>query len=175
MPIELQIIRARDFIRLGPQGRFDFASSKLALAELASACQKRGISQAMLDLRALKPGPVPVFSPADLASLVYTFHEMGFSKKDWLAILYSADPHHRARLFAFIGRMRGWNVAAFDNFEEALVWLAGGRPEEPDIMAAMAQPVPMKIQERPARARKVPMPDRHLAGTGGIARRQVRK
>jgi hypothetical protein len=156
MPIELQIIRASDFIRLGPQGRFNFASSKLALAELASACQKRGINQAMLDLRAFKPPPEPIFSPNDLASLVYTFHEMGFSKKHWLAVLYSDDPHHRARLFAFIGRMRGWNVAAFDNFERALFWLAGGKPDEPEILAAIAQPVPMKIQGRPARAKKSP-------------------
>jgi hypothetical protein len=154
MPIELQIIRACDFVRLGAHGRFDFASSKLALAELAHACHKRGINQALLDLRALKPGPVPVFSPGDLASLVYTFHEVGFSKKHWLAVLYGADPHHRARLFAFIGRMRGWNVAAFDNFEEALLWLAGGRTDEPDVNAAIVQPVPIKTQERPARARK---------------------
>jgi hypothetical protein len=156
MPIELQIIRACDFIRLGAQGRFDFASSKLALAELANACHKRGLDQALLDLRALKPAPIPVFSPADLASLVYTFHEMGFTKKHWLAVLYSADPHHRARLFAFISRMRGWNVAAFDNFEEALLWLAGGRPDQPDVHPAVMEPVPMKIQERPARVRKGP-------------------
>ncbi len=154
MPIELQIIRACDFIRLGPQGRFDFAASKLALAELASACHKRGINQALLDLRALKAPPEPIFSPDDLASIVYTFHEMGFSKKHWLAVLYSDDPHHRARLFAFIGRMRGWNVAAFDNFEDALLWLAGGRPDELDVPAAIMQPVPVKTQERLARAKK---------------------
>lgn len=154
MPIELQIIRANDFIRLGAHGRFDFEESKLALANVARACHKRGINQALLDLRALKPGPVPVLSPTDLASLVYTFREMGFSKEHRLAVLYSSDPHHRARLFALIGRMRGWNVGAFDNFEEALVWLAGGRMEEHDVLSAIMQPVPVKIQERPVRARK---------------------
>jgi hypothetical protein len=154
MPIELQIIRACDFIRLGAHGAFDFAASKLALAELAHACQKRGINQALLDLRALKPAPVPVFSPADLASLVYTFHEMGFSKKHLLAVLYGDDPHHRARLFAFISRMRGWHVAAFDNFADAILWLAGGRVDEPDVNAAILQPLPIKMQKRPVRARK---------------------
>lgn len=154
MPIELQIIRLSDFARVGVDGHLDFAASKLALAELACACQKRGIHQAMLDLRGFKPASAPIFSPADLASLVYTFHEMGFRKKHRLAILYSADPHHRVHLFAFIGRMRGWNVAAFDNFEEALFWLAGTRTDELDILAAMGQTVPVKIQERPVRARK---------------------
>ncbi|HTV41326.1 MAG TPA: hypothetical protein VMF08_12165 [Candidatus Sulfotelmatobacter sp.] len=154
MPIELQIIRASDFVRLGPQGHFDLEESKLALANLARACQKRRIFQALLDLRAFTPPPVPIFSPADLASLVYTFHEMGFSKEHRLAVLYTVDPHHRARLFALIGRMRGWNVAAFDDFEDALVWLSGGKTDEPDVMAAMMQPVPINMQERPLRARK---------------------
>jgi hypothetical protein len=154
MPIELQIIRARDFIRLGAQGAFDFAASKLALAELAHACQKRGIHQAVLDLRALKPGPVPVFSPSDLAALVYTFHEIGFSKKHRLAVLYAADPHHRAHLFAFIGRMRGWSVAAFESFEEALSWLSDGRTDEPDIHAAMVPRVSIQVHERRTKARK---------------------
>lgn len=153
MPIELQVIRASDFVRLGPRGRFDFEESKLALANLARACQKRGIYRALLDLRAFTPPPAPIFSPADLAALVYTFHEMGFTKEHRLAVLYSVDPHHRARLFAFIGRMRGWNVAAFDNFEDALLWLSDGQTDKSDVLAAI-MPVPIKMQERPLRARK---------------------
>ena len=154
MPIELQIIRVSDFVRVGTHGRFDFEASKLALANLARGCRKRGINQALLDLRAVTPGPVPIFSPADLASLVYTFHEMGFGKEHRLAVLYRTDPHHRARLFAFIGRMRGWHVAAFDNFEEALLWLSGGTEEDSDILSSILEPVPVNIQERPVRARK---------------------
>jgi len=124
MPLELQIIRAHEFIRLGAKGRFDVAASKAILADLARACRKRGLHQALLDLRALKPGPVPVFKPKDLVMLVSTFREIGFTKKDRLAVLYSSDPHRRTRLFAFISRMRGWSVGAFQNFEEALTWLA---------------------------------------------------
>jgi hypothetical protein len=40
-------------------------------------------------------------------------------------VLYGSDPHHRARLFAFIAKLRGWSVQAFDNFEEAVTWLSG--------------------------------------------------
>ena len=154
MPIELQIIRAGDFVRAGAHGHFDFEASKLALANLARACHKRGINQALLDLRAFKPAPEPIFSPTDLASLVYAFHEMGFSKEHRLAVLYRADPHHRARLFALIGRMRSWNVAAFDSFEDALLWLSGGKEDEPDVLTALMQSVPIKIQKRPVGARK---------------------
>ena len=124
MPLELQIIRASEFIRLGAHGHFDLAASKAALAELVGACRKRGINQALMDLRALHPGPKPVFSPADLIALVNTFREIGFTHQQRLAILYGSDPHHRARLFAFLSTVRGWSVRAFSNFEESLHWLS---------------------------------------------------
>jgi hypothetical protein len=148
MPIELQIIRAREFIRLGAHGGFDLAASRKVLGELAAACRKRGINQALLDLRALQPEPIPRFSAADLASLVNTFHEMGFTEEQRLAVLYTSDPHRRARLFAFISTLRGWNVAAFDSFEKALIWLAGD--EFIDLeSSAKEEKVPLKRAPEP--------------------------
>lgn len=124
--MELQIIRAQEFIRLGAHGHFDLEASKAVLAQLAAACCRRGINQALLDLRALHPGPKPVFSPNDLVTLVSIFRAVGFTHKQRLAVLYGSDPHHRARLFAFIAKLRGWKVQAFDDFEAAVLWLAGG-------------------------------------------------
>ena len=126
MSLELQIIRASEFIRLGAQGHFDLAASKAALAVLARACRKRGIDRALMDLRALRPKPKPVFSRADLIALVNTFHEAGFTRQDRLAVLYHSDPHHRTRLFAFLSTLHGWTVRAFDDFEAALHWLSSG-------------------------------------------------
>jgi hypothetical protein len=131
MPIELQIIQASEFVRMNPRGIFDLAASKMALCELAHACHKRGIHQALIDLRALQPGPKPVFTPADLAELVDTFCEVGFTRRHRLAILYRTDPHRRARLFAFLSSMHGWAVQAFDDFEKALLWLSSGRGPGP--------------------------------------------
>ncbi len=124
MPTELHVIRASDFVRLDASGDFDLDASKAVLGELACACRKRGIDRAMLDLRAMLPTPTPRFSPTDLAKLINTFREIGFTHQQRLAVLYSSDPHHRARMFAFIGTLRGWHVAAFGNFEEAMVWLS---------------------------------------------------
>ena len=126
MPLELQIIRAQEFVRMGAHGHFDLKVSKAMLAELARACCKRGIKQALLDLRALHPGPKPVFSPNDLVTLVNTFREVGFTHKQRVAVLYGSDPHHRARLFSFIATLRGWKVQAFDSYEQAITWLSGG-------------------------------------------------
>ncbi len=129
--MELQIIRAQEFIRLGAKGHFDLKASKAVLAQLGAACWKRGIKQALLDLRALEPQPKPVFSPNDLVALVDTFCKVGFTHELRLAVLYGSDPHHRARLFAFIAKLRSWKVQAFDSFEAAVMWLsAADKPAE---------------------------------------------
>jgi hypothetical protein len=155
MPQELQIIRASEFIRFGAQGHFDLPASKAALAEIAGLCRKRGIAHAMMDLRALHPGPKPVFTPADLAELVGTFREVGFTQQERLAILYGADPHHRARLFAFLSTMHGYAVRAFGAFEEALLWLSSGE----EACSARRRPpgekqVPVRFLKRKAKAAK---------------------
>ena len=173
MPLELQIIRASEFIRLGAQGHFDLAASKAALAELAGACRKRGLNQALLDLRALHPGPKPVFSPADLIALVNTFPEIGFSHQERLAILYHSDPHHRARLFAFLSTVRGWSVRAFDNFEEALHWLSSEQETATSLSRSPAgKRIPVRDVKRDAKPRHppIPLPDDQASEPGGHKR-----
>ena len=156
MPTELQIIRASEFVRVGPQGDFDLEASQLVLSQLAAACRRRGISRALLDLRSLQPEPVPIFSPTDLATLIGTFRRIGFSEQDHLAVLYTVDPHHRARMFAFIGKLRGWAVSAFDNFEHALAWLSDGPvAEESTTSAGQAERIPVAtVSSEKNRARK---------------------
>ena len=120
MPLELQIIRAAEFLRLGPKGQFDMVASCAVLTELAKACRTRGMDRALLDVR---EATAPL-EPKELAALVNIFHEIGFMQNQRLAILHSGDPFRRARTFALISRMRGWKVRAFGDFEEALGWLS---------------------------------------------------
>ncbi len=172
MPIDLEIIRAREFIRLGARGRIDLKASKLVLAELAGACRKRGINQAMLDLRALPaPGPKPVFSEQDLVSLVNTFHEIGFTKRQRLAVLYHSDPHRRAPMLTFIAKQRGWNVQAFKNFEDALIWLSHAdepKAEMADTLGKQKVPVHnLKSLKTSATARQAPQPAIRIKSDGG--------
>lgn len=149
MPLELQLIRASEFIRLSADGHFDLETSKAALATIARACRKRGIERAMLDLRALRPGPKPIFSSRDLASLVNTFHEIGFTRKQRLAVLYTSDPHARARMFSFISTIHGWQVRGFSSFEDAIFWLS----EEPTGDNCLASKT---VTSSPARVRPLP-------------------
>lgn len=150
MPLNLQIIKASEFIRLGAKGRVDVKESREILAEIARACRKRGVNRALLDVRAVHVGPKPVFSLQELARLVRTFHELGFRKEHRLAVLYSADPHHRARLFAFLSNLHGWQVRSFHEFEEAIVWLWQTEPGEKIQPRERAEQVPVKVRQRAA-------------------------
>ena len=143
MPIDLQIIRASEFVRLATPELLDFAASKAALELLARACRKRGVDRALLDLRALPMPAKPLFKPTQLAALVETFREAGFARQQRLAVLYKSDPHYGVRMFAFIGALKGWQVRAFEDFEQALHWLSEekgrkGQPGEKEVPVQLA-------------------------------------
>jgi hypothetical protein len=126
MPIELQIIRASDFVRLDADEQLNFEESKKVLQDLARACRKRGLDHAMLDLRELPVPDKPRFTDAELAAAVNAFREAGFSSRQRLAILYRQDVYGKLRNFTLFSRMRGLNVQAFHEFEEAMQWLWEG-------------------------------------------------
>jgi hypothetical protein len=148
MPVELQIIRASEFIRLGAPGRLDLASSREIIQQLARACQRRGIDRALLDLRDVHPGGTPMLSRKELVSLINTFCSSGFSHRLRLVLLYSSDPHHRARMFALISVLRGWNVKASEDFEQALHWLSEEQDAD-DRTEQGLQEVPVRKTKRP--------------------------
>ena len=152
MPTDIQIISANEFVRLDPQRHLDFETSKEALRVLAVACRLRGIERALLDLRAL---PIPakrLFTTAELAALVATFREAGFTAQHRLAVLYRRDPHGGARMFAFIGFMRGWQVRAFSEFEPAFVWLSEAKEKRP---ARRGQSIPIAFREQRPSVKRV--------------------
>ena len=154
MPLNLEIIRFSEFVRLGAQGRPDLAASREALLQLAAACRLRGVHRALLDLREVHPGPVPALTTDDLAALVSTFREAGFSRSHRLAVLYAEDPHHRTRQFAFLTTMHGWNVKASDNFEELLLWLSRG--VQGDVRnEAGKQKIPVHVKTPNERTRQI--------------------
>jgi hypothetical protein len=150
MPVDLQIIRACEFVRLGAHGEFDFESTRAALITLAGACRKRGLERALIDVR----GASSNLTSNDLAALVDAFSEAAVSTQLRLAILHTGDQNYRARLFAFFSAMRGRKVRAFESFEDGLDWLStqndsdaerraaepGGRPRSRKKITAKQEP-----------------------------------
>jgi len=171
MPVELQVIRASEFVCLDTHEHLDFEATQNALQALAHACRKRGLNRALLDLRTLPIPPKPQFTPTELAALIRTFREAGFSRHDRLAVLYRVDVYGGVRTFAFFGRMRGLQVQAFTEFESALSWLS----ELPETQVESHQgEVLVPITKRPREIKRltVGVPSR---GHGSSAPRQVRR
>jgi hypothetical protein len=124
MPVELQVIRASEFVCLDANEHLDFEASRKALQGLAQACVKRGLDRALLDLRGLPILPKPHFNITELAALVGAFRSAGFTRQQRLAILHEHDVHGIVRNFTFFSRLRGLQVQAFRDFERAMRWLA---------------------------------------------------
>jgi hypothetical protein len=145
MPLELQVIRASEFVRLDAHAHLDLEASKRVLQGLAHACRKRGVVCALLDLRKLPVPPKPHFTPKELAALVSTFHDAGFSRPQRLAVLYQHDVHGGIRNFAFFSRMRGLDVQAFTDFETAFLWLTEAQQGKPEHASGE---IPVPITQR---------------------------
>ena len=135
MPAEFQIISAREFIRFGAHGHLDWDESCAALTQLARSCLDRGIDRALLDVRDVRSD----LTQEQLMALVQTFHDVGFKDHHRLAVLHGEDREARARLFAYFAAHRGWDVQAFDNFEDAIGWLAIAEEADWDV-EGVAQP-----------------------------------
>ena|ERR1043166_5179588 len=172
MAVELQIIRAREFVSLDADEHLDFEASKEALQSLAEACVKRGLERAMLDLRDIPAPPKPMFTPTQLAALVRTFWQAGFGSRQRLAVLYREDPYGGARLFAFIGRIHGWQVRAFTEFEEAFLWLSKQR-DGPCGLREDEVPIPITIRRNEIKS--MPIVQATARGHDTRRRRLVRK
>jgi hypothetical protein len=96
----------------------------------------------MVDLRSLPILPKPQFTPTELATLVSTFRDAGFTSEQRLALLYQSDVYAGIRTFAFISRMRGLRVQAFTDFETALEWLSEEGENRADKVPAEV-PIPV--------------------------------
>ena len=155
-PVELHVIRFREFVRLDAHGHLDVAASHALLSRLAQVCRKRGLDRALLDGRDIQAE----LTPDEIASLVRDLAEMGFTRNQRLALLHRGDPHRRAALFALIAKLRGWKIRAFGNFEEAVDWLSIG-PE------ARSRP-PSCAEQIPLRTRKELSPVRHRSSESRI-------
>jgi hypothetical protein len=171
MPVELQVIRASEFVCLDAHEHLDFEASQNALQALAHACRKRGLNRAVLDLRTVPVPDKPQFTPTELAALVRTFQQAGFSRRERLAVLYALDVHGGVQTFAFFGRMRGLHVQAFTEYEAALNWLS----ELPETQVESSQgevSIPIAKRQRQIKKLTVGAPPPRASST---AHRSVRR
>lgn len=127
MPVNMQIVKANDFIRLDAKGEVNLEESWQALAALAKQCVDLGVDYALLDVRKAQSD----LKVTDVYRLAHAFEHVGFSKHHRLAVLHPYAGK-RAEIFAAFASDRGWHVRAFDDFEEAIEWFNTSLPlDEP--------------------------------------------
>jgi hypothetical protein len=118
MAYNLQVVKTSDFVRMDGKGNLDLVESRRALERIAKTCIERGASCALLDVRKVHSD----LKYEDLYTLITAFNAMGFRKDHRLAILHRYSGGEKADFFALCASTRGWNVRAFDNYEEAIEW-----------------------------------------------------
>lgn len=130
MAFQLQVVKTSDFVRLDAQGRPDLERTRQVLEAVARECLTRDVNCALIDVREAQ-GDLTL---TDLFTLVCAFQAMGFRKEHRLAVLHRYTRGEKAEFFAMCAASRGWNVRAFDEFEDAMAWFAEPLEEGNDAM-----------------------------------------
>ncbi len=118
MGIRLHVIHAKEFVKMTPDGRFDFESTRKILVE-AVAAGAAGV-EILLDFRN---------ATADLAmaDIYYLAAELSRSKDVYrkkIALLVTPEQKwDQAKFFELCSVNRGLDVGAFNSYEDAINWL----------------------------------------------------
>jgi hypothetical protein len=78
----------------------------------------------------MRQAQAPAMKLSDLYQLALAFKEMGFRKSHRLGILHRYRAGERAEFFALCAGDLGWNVRAFEEYEEAMEWFGVALPAE---------------------------------------------
>jgi hypothetical protein len=120
MDLNLRIIHAKDFLNVTPTGEVELNKSKQSLLDLASLNAAPRQYDILIDTRQ-KTGYLTL---ADIAELVEIMVEHRDSFRSKLAVL--ARPGlglDHAKFMELYATNRGFQVAAFSEFEDAINWL----------------------------------------------------
>ncbi|HZF41631.1 MAG TPA: hypothetical protein VE715_22620 [Blastocatellia bacterium] len=120
MDLNIRVIHARDFLKVTPTGEVELETSKKTLLNLASLNAAPRQYDILIDTRQ-KTGYLTL---ADITELVEVMLEHRDSFRSKLAIL--ALPglgFDHAKFLELYATNRGFHVAAFMDFEEAMNWL----------------------------------------------------
>lgn len=120
MPIDVKVIRAKDFIKATPNGELDFEASTRLLLQVASVASALSDYAVLLDTRNAESK----LSATDLYYLALELQKHSdtfFLRKT--AIICPQKRFDKAEFFALCAENRGFQVSAFTLFERAMEWL----------------------------------------------------
>ena len=126
MDLNFRIIHAKDFLKARPTGEYDLEMAKQALLELAAENAAPRQYDVLIDVR----GASYSLSFFDITEMVQVMIDNRDSFRSKLAILtVPGQRFDTAKFMELYADNRGFRVAAFEDFEEALYWLAASEAE----------------------------------------------
>ncbi len=121
MDLNIRIIHNREFVMTAPSGAVDIEKSRQMLLKLASMTMPPNDYDILIDCREVTSQP----TITDIIQIVSFMLDHRSSFRNKLAILTHPGTRLEVAKFAELyAQNRGLKVAAFDNFESAIMWLS---------------------------------------------------
>jgi hypothetical protein len=120
MSHHIKIVPANEFVRTNAKGEFDLEETKNLLLTVLSKMKDANIYDVVLDVREAYSKMAGV----EVLKLFTHLHHLGSLRNRKIAIVYRPkDDLDRAKMFEVCAQKRGYQVGAFQDFEEAITWL----------------------------------------------------
>ena len=119
MAFNVRVIQARDFIRATPEGVADLNAAEKLLAELARHADTLEDFDVLVDTRSMS-GSLSAAQLWFLSEQLARYHG-NFAHRT--AILCPVERFDHAQFFALCAEHHGFNIMAFDSYEDAMEWL----------------------------------------------------
>ncbi|RPH69124.1 hypothetical protein EHM76_07285 [bacterium] len=119
MPVNIKVIRSKDFIKTTVTGVLDFAVSKQALLDIAPQIDQTGGFEILVDTREAEPA----LSIIDIFRLGESLAAHPSLRRSRIAFLKSMRDGQQAEFLETVTANRGVRAQVFTEFEEAIAWL----------------------------------------------------
>lgn len=119
MPVNIKMIRPKDFIKTTVTGVLDFAVSKQALLEIASQIERPGEYEILVDTREAEPA----LSIIDIYQLGEALAAHASLRRSKIAVLKSKKDSQQAEFLETVTVNRGVRAQVFTDIKEAVTWL----------------------------------------------------
>ena len=120
MDLNLRLIHTKDFLKTTPTGELDLETSKRLILKFALEHPSPGQYDVLVDTRQTI-GRLTLFDMAEMVNVMIE-HRGSFRSKVVVLTSHGYQFDH-AKFMELYANNRGFQVGAFDDFEEAMNWL----------------------------------------------------
>ena len=120
MTLKLHVIHAKDFVKMTPNGEFDFDSTRDLMIEAISVESEASELEILFDFRKARAD----LTTTDIWYLAEALDKNRALFHEKIAILIGPNQNFdNAKFFELCATNRGLDVGAFTSYEEAINWL----------------------------------------------------